>query len=82
MAILRKGYAKPSFAADSAERRRRIWPGTFLTANLPPIIAAARIGSVGVRHAEMTNVDMKLRLGNNAFMIPVNQRHEMPGLDV
>ena len=36
IAILMKGYASPSFEADSATRSWRRREGTFLTANLPP----------------------------------------------
>ena len=43
-------------------------------ANLPPIIAAARIGSVGVKQAEMTNADMNEREGKRATIMPVKVR--------
>ena len=36
IAILRKGYASPSFEADSATRRWRMPEGTVSTANFPP----------------------------------------------
>ncbi len=39
MERLRKGYASPSFAADSAAMIRRRFTGTCLVANLPPICA-------------------------------------------
>ena len=34
--MLRKGYASPSFAADSATRIWRMETGTFFTAKFPP----------------------------------------------
>ena len=34
--MLRNGYAKPSFAADSADKMRRKLSGTCFVANLPP----------------------------------------------
>jgi hypothetical protein len=37
MDIARKGYARPSFAADSAVNIRRIFTGTCLVAYFPPI---------------------------------------------
>ena len=43
-------------------------------AKLPPQIADERIGSVGVRHADMTNADTNEREGNNALMKPDNIR--------
>ncbi len=35
--MLRNGYARPSFAADSAAKIRRKLIGTCFVANLPPI---------------------------------------------
>jgi hypothetical protein len=61
--MLKKGNARPSFAADSALRIRRRFTGTFLIANLPPTIAAQIMGSVGVRQAAITSDDMYVKLG-------------------
>ena len=36
MDMLKNGYARPSFAADSAARIRRRFSGTCLVANFPP----------------------------------------------
>jgi hypothetical protein len=86
--MLRKGYASPSFAADSAMRRWRMGSGTFFTAKFPPfevrsfewiinvindlkcrpITAALIIGSVGVKHAEMTSEDTKSSFGKSMWM--------------
>lgn len=86
--ILRKGYANPSFAADSAMRRWRMGCGTFFIAKFPPleirssewiinanndikytpITAALIIGSVGVKHAEMTSEDTKSSFGKSMWI--------------
>ena len=68
--MLKKGYARPSFAADSALRIRRRFTGTCLIAYLPPTIAAQIIGSVGVRQAAITRHEMYVRLGKRARMMP------------
>jgi len=44
IAMLRNGYANPSFAADSARRSRRIERGTCITANFPPLKSNTLIG--------------------------------------
>jgi hypothetical protein len=94
IAILRKGYANPSFEADSATRIWRMGRGTFFTANLPPyeirpselmtyvvnslryipITAALMIGSVGVKHAEMTSEDTKSSFGKRTWMKTCGRR--------
>lgn len=42
------------------------------------MMAAARTGSVGVRHAAIASAEIKVKAGNSAWMVPVN--HEI--LDV
>ena len=54
--------------ADSAASRCRRCAGTCLSAYFPPIMAAARIGSVGVRQAATARDERKLRFGMNAYM--------------
>lgn len=61
--ILKNGYARPSFAADSALRIFRKFTGTCLMANLPPTMAAQIIGSVGVRQAAMTRDETYVKRG-------------------
>ena len=43
-------------------------PGTFFIANLPPIIAAARIGSVGVKQAAIASDEIKDNEGKSAHI--------------
>ena len=45
--------------------------GTLLRENGPLMIADERIGSVGVRQAEITRADMYDREGNSAMIIAV-----------
>jgi hypothetical protein len=103
IAMLRKGYANPSFEADSATRIWRMGRGTFFTANFPPneirpsewmtyvvndlryvpITAALIIGSVGVKHAEMTSEDTKSSFGKSTWMNACGKEkrvrlHEIP----
>lgn len=49
--------------------------GTCLSAYLPPITAAARIGSVGVRQAATAKLERKLRPGTRAKMRPADTNH-------
>jgi hypothetical protein len=69
--MLKKGYARPSFAADSALRICRRFSGTCLIAYFPPTMAAQIIGSVGVRQAATTRHEMYVSLGKRPWMMPV-----------
>ena len=65
---------------DCYLRRWRTWEGTFFTAKFPPIIAAAKTGSVGVRHAEIASADTNVNEGNRAQISPDGQRGEGEGV--
>ena len=65
-AMYRNGNAAPSLHPDSAASKCLIWAGTCLSAHLPPTTAAARIGSVGVRHAATAKLHRKFRPGMSA----------------
>jgi hypothetical protein len=100
--MLRKGYAIPSFAADSATRRWRMGRGTFFTAKSPPfedrpselkannvndlgyrpMTAALIIGSVGVKHAEMTSEDTKSSFGKSRWMNTCGKENEIEGREI
>ena len=54
-AIKRNGNPRPSLAPDSAEMMSRTALGTCFSAYRPLTMALARIGSVGVMHAEMAS---------------------------
>lgn len=43
-----------------------------MSAHLPPTTADARIGSVGVRQADMARLERKLRPGIKAYMSPAH----------
>ena len=75
----RKGNAAPSLHPLSAASKCRMWAGTCLSAHFPPTTAAARMGSVGVRHAATARLDRKLRLGIKAQIRPADTNH--PGGD-
>jgi hypothetical protein len=62
----RKGNAAPSLQPHSAAKRCLIWAGTCFSAYLPPTTAAARMGSVGVRHAATARDERKLSFGMRA----------------
>lgn len=64
--MYRKGKAAPSLQPLSAKSRCRKCAGTCLSAYLPPTTAAARMGSVGVRHAATANDERKLSPGMKA----------------
>ena len=64
----RKGKAAPSLQPLSAANRWRKCAGTCLSAYLPPTTAAARMGSVGVRHAATTREERKLSPGISAYI--------------
>ena len=65
-AMYRNGNAAPSLHPDSAASKCLIWAGTCLSAHLPPTTAAARIGSVGVRHAATAKLHKKFKPGMSA----------------
>ena len=64
----RNGNAAPSLQPLSAASRWRKCAGTCLSAYFPPTTAAARMGSVGVRHAATTRDERKLSPGMRAYM--------------
>ena len=66
----RNGNAAPSLQPLSAASKCRMCAGTCLSAHFPPTTAAARMGSVGVRHAAMAREERKLRPGMRAYMSP------------
>lgn len=61
--MYRKGKAAPSLLPLSAERRWRMWAGTCLSANLPPMTAWVKMGSVGVTPAATTSEARNVRSG-------------------
>lgn len=73
--MYRNGKAAPSLQPLSAASRCRRWAGTCLSAYLPPTTAAARIGSVGVRHAATASDERKLRPGMRANIKPAETSH-------
>lgn len=68
--MYKNGKAAPSLHPDSAASRCRKCAGTCLSAYFPPMTAAARIGSVGVRHAATARLLTKLRPGMRAKIKP------------
>ena len=66
----KNGYAAPSLQPLSAANKCRMCAGTCLSAHLPPTTAAAKMGSVGVKHAATTRDDRKLSPGIKAHMSP------------
>jgi len=70
IARLRKGYASPSLHAASACNKRRTLSGTYLAAKVPPIMALARMGSVGVKHAEIASEEANDSEGNTIIKRP------------
>ena len=52
-----------------------MWTGTCLSAYLPPITAAARMGSVGVRQAATARLERKVRPGTRANMRAADTNH-------
>lgn len=62
----KNGKAAPSLQPLSAANKWRMCAGTCLSAHFPPMTAAARMGSVGVRHAATTRDERKSSPGIKA----------------